>query len=770
MIFQMLLKSLNASRNEKNQSDISGRKEAEARIQRLTQLYAALSHCNQAIVRCTGEEALFSEICRVAVQFGGMKMAWIGMLDPDGGLIRTAASSGMSAEYLDGIKITLVDCAPSERDPVGIAVREDRPIWCQDYAGSPYRESLKERAACHGWSALAALPLHRRGVVVGVFTLYAGEIDAFDENAQGLLGEMARDISFALDNFWREDERQQAESQLQLAAKVFEQSREGFLITDADNRIVMVNRAFTEITGYKMADIIGRGPSLFSSGHQKPDFYQPMWEDVNTRGRWQGEVLNRKSDGSLYLAWLSISRMLNAEGMPTHYIGILSDITKHKAAEEHLHWLTHFDTLTGLPNRTLLEDRCSHAIGMSQRVGKPLALLFLDIDNFKNTNDSLGYRVGDELLSMVAKRLTSILREQDTVSRIGGDDFVIVLPGTDVDDAEKLSERLLAEVTAPFIINRHELSITASIGIAMFPDNGGDLDSLSKCADAAMYRAKYDGRNTYRFFTPEIQAYSFRRLQLENALRHALERNQFMLHYQPQVDLKENKVIGAEALLRWQHPEFGMVPPSEFISIAENSGLILPIGEWVLRTATRQLKDWMDQGVAPMTISVNISAVQFRYPRLPELIMEILDEVGLPPQFLELELTESVAMENPLAAIEVMNDLHRHGIRMSIDDFGTGYSSLGHLKNFKAYKLKIDRSFVCDLANDRGDRAIVGAIINLAGSLGLQTIAEGAETEEQIGFLRESGCDEIQGYYFSRPLPPDQFEKYLVERKIELAA
>jgi EAL domain-containing protein (putative c-di-GMP-specific phosphodiesterase class I) len=325
-----------------------------------------------------------------------------------------------------------------------------------------------------------------------------------------------------------------------------------------------------------------------------------------------------------------------------------------------------------------------------------------------------------------------------------------------------VAEKLLETVAQHCQIEQHELVITPSIGIAMYPDDGEDFDTLSKCADVAMYRAKRDGRNNYRFFTQEMQTHSTRTLQLENALRHALKRDQLYLHYQPQMSLQDGRIIGAEALLRWQHPEFGMVSPAEFIPIAESSGQILQIGEWVLRTAAHQMKSWMDSGLEPMIIGVNLSAVQFRHPNLPELVTQILDSVKLPPQYLELELTEGVAMDDPLGAIAVMDSLHERGIRMSIDDFGTGYSSLSYLKRFRVYKLKIDQSFVRDITDDPEDKAIVSAIISLASSLGLQTIAEGVETEGQLAFLREQGCNEVQGYYFSKPLPAEKFEAFVL--------
>jgi diguanylate cyclase (GGDEF)-like protein len=387
--------------------------------------------------------------------------------------------------------------------------------------------------------------------------------------------------------------------------------------------------------------------------------------------------------------------------------------------------------------------------------------MFLDLDHFKDINDTLGHSIGDALLVELANRLRSVLREEDTVTRLGGDEFILLLPGVDTRGAAYVAQKLLDTIADSYRIEHYDLNLTASIGIALYPEDGVDLEILSKSADTAMYRTKQEGRQGYRFFTPEMQARSARNLQLVNALRHALELGQLQVFYQPQVLMSDAHIIGAEALLRWQHPELGMVSPAEFIPIAEDSGLIMPIGEWVLRCAVRQATVWMANGFAPLTMAVNLSAVQFRHPDLPDLVSRILDEEGLPPEYLELELTEGVAMYNPQGAIGVMNNLHERGVRMSIDDFGTGYSSLSYLKKFKVYKLKIDQSFVRDISTDPEDKAIVSAIINMANSLGLQTIAEGVETPGQQRFLREKGCDEMQGYLFSKPLPAEGFEELL---------
>lgn len=480
-----------------------------------------------------------------------------------------------------------------------------------------------------------------------------------------------------------------------------------------------------------------------------------IWIGMDITGR-------KKTETALLQAHTQLEQLveLRTQELSRTVAELKKKAIEQKESEAHIQRLAHFDALTGLPNRVLLNDRSQHALSVARRSHHTVALMFLDLDHFKNINDSLGHRVGDEVLVELARRLKSAVREQDTVSRLGGDEFILLLPDTDAVGAAQVADKLLRAALWPIQVGQHELTVTPSIGIALYPQDGVDLDTLSKCADAAMYRAKEDGRNGYRFFTHDIQAQSDRTLLLGNALRRALEREQLSLHYQPQISMETGQTVGAEALLRWNHPELGAVSPAEFIPIAESSGLILPIGEWVIRTAVQQLAHWMAHGMAPITMAVNLSSVQFRHANLPQLVSSILTEAALPPHLLELELTEGVAMTNALGAIAVMDDLHQRGVRMSIDDFGTGYSSLSYLKRFQVYKLKIDQSFVRDITEDPDDKAIVGAIISMAQSLGLKTIAEGVETDGQLAFLRARGCDEVQGYHFSRPLSPQDFAAF----------
>ncbi|MDO9399062.1 MAG: EAL domain-containing protein, partial [bacterium] len=743
------------------------RKEAEARSQRMTQLYAALSQCNQAIVRCCNEDELFSQICRDAVAVGGMKMAWIGLLDEHSKPLKSVASYGSGTKYLDEIQILVDEHEAAGRGPTGTALREDRPFWCQDFQHDPATAIWHERGAKFAWGASAALPLHRNGRVIGVFNLYADEVDAFGQAVRDLLVEMVMDIDFALNNFEREAQRRQTERSLadsyHLLKTIIDTAPVRIFWKDKHLRYLGCNPSFAKDAGQAfLQDIVGKDDFQLCwkehAEHYRADDQRVINSGVSKLFYEETKTL---ADGSTIVQRTSKVPLQNEANEIIGVLGVYEDITEQKRTEERIHYLANFDPLTGLPNRSQLNDHLKHALSLAKRSNGHLALMFLDLDHFKDINDTLGHSIGDTLLIELAKHLSLLLRAEDTVTRLGGDEFILLLPAVDAHGAAHVAQKLLDAIAESYWVELHDLTLTASIGIALYPEDGEDLETLSKSADAAMYRAKQEGRQCYRFFTPEMQAHSERNLLLVNALRHALERGQLRLHYQPQVSMQDGHIIGAEALLRWQHPELGSVSPAEFIPVAEVSGLILPIGEWVLRCAVRQAKAWLEAGFAPLIIAVNLSAVQFRHPDLPELITRILDEEGLPPEYLELELTEGVAMNNPQEAIAVMNNLHERGVRMSVDDFGTGYSSLSYLKKFKVYKLKIDQSFVRDISTDPEDKAIVSAIINLAKSLGLKTIAEGVETVAQQAFLREQGCHEMQGYLFSKPVPSEQFEALL---------
>lgn len=904
-----------------------GDADSQTKNRRINQLYKSLMQCNQAIVRSDSEQILFSEICRNVVSFDCMKMACISMLDETGQQLASVAADGDGTDYLEQLPVSIVAETTYGRGPSGIAFRENRPYWCQDFQHDPATLPWRERATRFDWKACAALPLHRKGMVIGTINLYADQVDAFDATTRNLLMELAIDIDYALSRFeleaerqhslkmktlrvfmlelmtselplkeillnvvyqleaiipdslcsimlrdkdslrlrvgaapslpgfynaaidgmsislgvgccpntiasgsrtivsdiardplwtafasiaakaelgscWSEPifsadaqvigafavyhrnpytpekydlqlietaahfvaiaiERKQSEAFLRKLSHAVEQSSNAILITGLDGVIEYANTAFSVNSGYAIDEVIGKKPSLHRSGKTPPATYADMWAHLARGESWHGEFINRRKNGSEHVDLVHISPVREADGCITHYLAIEEDITDRKNAQAHIKYLAHYDVLTGLPNRVLLDERAHDALQAAEKNRDALAVMFIDLDHFKNINDTLGHSLGDTLLVALSQRLQLVLGPDDTLSRLGGDEFILLQPGANREDARKTVQELMGIIKQPYQIGPHDLSVMASIGIAVYPEDGADFETLHKNADVAMYRAKEAGRNSYQFFTQEMQESSARYLTIVNALRHAVEHNQLELHYQPQISLSDDRIIGAEALLRWRHPELGNVSPAEFIPIAEEGGLIMQIGEWVLRTAVRQAKAWHERGYTALLMAVNLSAVQFRHAGLPDLVMRILKEADFPPQYLELELTEGVAMHNPQGAIAMMNNLHAHGVRMSIDDFGTGYSSLSYLKKFKVYRLKIDQSFVRDISSDAEDRALVSAIIGMAKSLGLQTIAEGVETLEQLAFLRAEGCHEAQGYHYSKPLPVAAFEDFL---------
>lgn len=555
------------------------------------------------------------------------------------------------------------------------------------------------------------------------------------------------------------DERDTLERQLEI---MLDAIPDLLWFKDVNGIYLFCNKAFERLYGAKEVDIIGKTDYDFIDSAVADFFRANDLVAIDSKSSVRNEEELCFKDGGYKGLFETIKTpVYGMQGDLIGVFGLSRNITERKENEVKIQQLEYSDPLTKLPNTVQLRLRVEHDLGIMERNHEQLAVFFIDLDHFKNINDTLGHAIGDELLVKISKRLNQLLRPGDTLSRQGGDEFILVLPSVNVDDATHMAKRLLQTIEQPIELKDHELIITASIGITLYPNDGKDSDTLFKYADAAMYLAKKDGRNNYRFFTTEIQKHSSRLLSLENALRYAYTRGELSLHYQPQVSLSDGKIIGVEALLRWQHPELGMISPSEFIPIAEESGQILLIGEWVMRSATIRMKQWLDMGFSLMSVSVNLSTVQFHHAQLSKLIRTILDEANLPPSCLEIELTESAAAQNPVYAIETMNELHEQGIRLSIDDFGTGYSSLSYLKRFKVYKLKIDQSFIHDIHIDPEDKAIVKTIIALGKSLGLKVIAEGVETKEQLDFLKENGCDEAQGYYFSKPLNVTDIEALL---------
>ncbi|HEY6898128.1 MAG TPA: EAL domain-containing protein [Rhodocyclaceae bacterium] len=588
-------------------------------------------------------------------------------------------------------------------------------------------------------------------------TIFEVEISAtsFASGGQRYIYAASRDIT----------QRKLDEKQLRLGAAVLRSTREGVVITDLHGIIQAINPAFTQITGYTEADAVGRSNSILKSNRQDRTFYQNLWHALKEVGHWQGEIWNRRRDGDVYPQLLTISTVCDENGQPTNYVGVFTDISQLKASEAELKHLAHHDALTGLPNRMLLLSRLDHALTIAQRSGKHGAVLFIDLDRFKDVNDSLGHPAGDELLQLVTRRFKERLRDSDTLARLGGDEFVVLLEEIAApDDAAEVATQLIEQLREPFNLHgEHTVYLGCSIGIALYPEDAADTHSLIQYADTALYQSKNRGRGTFHFYTESMGALATQRMAMESALRRALEGGELILHYQPLMALEGGQAVGAEALVRWQPPQGEMVPPDRFIPLAEDTGLIVPLGNWVLRTACTQACAWRAAGIPLQTIAVNVSPRQLSQGSFAEEVAAALAESGLPPEVLELELTEGALMEQGAEAEARLEALKALGVRLAIDDFGTGYSSLAYLKRLPIDKLKIDRSFVRDVPQDSADMEIVATIIAMAKNLHLEVLAEGIESEVQLQFLRTRACDLGQGYLFSKPLAPVNFQRWWQE-------
>ncbi len=1034
-------------------TDISARIASAARIDRLTRLYRALSEINQAIVRMEDETSLFPLVCSIAVDFGGVNMAWIGRAEE--GRIVPICRYGSGTEYLDGIHISTDPDLPEGRGPTAIAYRENRNVIAFDFRSDRMTRPWQERALSFGWGSSGTFPICRGSIPVAVLTVYHEVSGAFDSETVGLLDEMAKDISFALDSFDREEERRRAqaellrserhfrayfersmvgmaatgtekgwievndalcsmlgyqrdelvkmtwkeltspedlpendalfervmkgeideyemdkgflkkgggivhshvavrairkedgsvdymvalvedvterrkvearerlrartlellakgaplqeimdlvvhsvetenpdmlctillldkegrhlktcsspslpdfysraidgaeigdgrgscgtaayrgervivedigthpfwddyrhlaqqanlascwsepirassgrvlgtfaiyqrtpgapgasdialienianlvgislerkqfEEELQLASMVYSNSSEAIMVTDEENRIIAINPAFSAITGYSMHEVSGKEPSLLKSGRHDADFYRVMWREIETTGMWQGEVWNRRRNGEIFPEWLTINTIFNQDGSVHRHVALFSDITDKVRTDELIWKQANFDLLTDLPNRRMFYDRLEQEIKKSHRAGQLLALLFIDLDRFKEVNDTLGHEAGDVLLVEAADRIVSCVRESDMVARLGGDEFTVILSELqDASSVGKISQNILARLSEPFRLGPELAYVTASIGITFYPNDALDVQQLIRNADQAMYVAKNSGRNRFSHFTISMQEQAQQRLRILNDLRSAISAGQFRVHFQPIVDLSTGRVVKAEALLRWMHPERGMVSPMEFIPLAEETGLIHEIGDWVFRESARWMARWIERRDS-FQVSVNGSPVQFLSEA--DFIgkwMEHLDTLGLSGRHFVVEITEGVLLDADSSVTDKLLRFRDSGISVAIDDFGTGYSSLSYLKKFDIDYLKIDRSFVRDLATDPSDMALSEAIIVMAHKLGLKVVAEGVETEQQKNLLAAAGCDYAQGYLFSKPLPPEEFETLL---------
>ncbi|MBP7690438.1 MAG: EAL domain-containing protein [Anaerolineales bacterium] len=556
--------------------------------------------------------------------------------------------------------------------------------------------------------------------------------------------------------------RKRAEADLRLAARVLASAAEGIVITDTAAQVVSVNQAYTTLTGFPAEAVVGRPLPALAPDPRTGAPPVPLAAALAAQGQWQGEVWVRRWTGELFPAWLNASVVRDDAGDPTHVVQVFADLSARHQAEERVRVLAHQDTLTGLPNRALFHHLLRQALSKAQRNQRPVAVLFADLDRFKNINDTLGHGAGDQLLRETAGRLRACLRESDTVARLSGDEFAVLLEDlSQLTDVVTVAQKILAALAAPYQVLDQEMFCTGSLGISMFPEDGQGADELLKHADAALYRAKEQGRNAYMFYTADMYAVASRRLALESSLRRALERREFQVYYQPRVHAATGRVAGMEALLRWQHPELGLISPAQFIEVAEETGLIVPIGAWVLHTAAAQAQHWARAGFPRLRLSVNVSVRQFRHVEIVALVAETLRATGLAPDDLELEVTESLLLPGADDIQAKLHHLRAMGVHLAIDDFGTGYSSLDYLKRLPVDRLKIDRAFVRDIATPADDGAIVRAIIDMAHDLNLRVTAEGVETQAQLGFLQAHACDETQGFFFGAPTPPEEFVRFL---------
>lgn len=753
--------------------DVSEERRAAFALNKTSRALRALVACNSLMIHATGEAELLAGICRLAVEVGGYLMAWIGVPedDPDA-TVRPVAQSGFEEGYLDSIRVSWHD-TDLGRGPTGTAIRTKTTQVNQNCLTNPRMAPWREAALARGYQSSIALPLVSGDAVLGALTIYGVEPDAFGPEEVSLLEQLAADISFAVasrrEGVARLDAEMRVHRSEERYQQLFHEGTDAIAVADAETGVVLdVNRAMERLVGWKKAELVGRsqkilhppepGSGLVSSSfarHRSSEDAIPIETQIVTKSGAIREVEVKASQ-------------LKLHGRNT-LMGFFRDITERKTYEARLeHQATH-DALTGLPNRHLLNDRFAMAIALSRRMGCNVAAMLIDLDRFKLVNDSLGHTAGDKLLAEIATRLAGCMRAGDTVARLGGDEFMVIM--TDVaseEDAAAFARRLMAVAARPVAVDQREVMVSASVGICVCPKDGDSPAALFRNADIAMYRAKETGRNRFQFYSPEMNARMLERLELETEMRHAVEREELALEYQPRVRLDDGRIVGAEALLRWNHPVRGRIAPADFIPLAEETGLILGMGEWVIRQACAQMRAWNEQGLPRIRVAVNLSAVQFQHEGLAGLVGRTIAESGVAAGTLEVEVTESVAMADPEETIALLRELKGLGVGISLDDFGTGYSSLSRLKRFPLDNLKIDRSFVHSVTSDADDAAIARLVISLAHGLKKNVVAEGVETREQLQFLRREGCDEMQGYLFSRPVPPEEFARLLREgRRLE---
>ncbi len=738
------------------------RRHSELATERLKRMYAALSATNEAILHANSPDDLYQLVCdAVAARGGRFSAALLFLSQPDTHWMRLAAkSSKTDMEAVRGSRVSIDPSHPEGRALTSEAFRSRQPQVCNDYLkdarGKPWHAMIEKSEI----RSVASIPILQGGNSVGALTMYAREADSFDEETVALLQRISENLAFALDNFERESDRRRSETALRESETRFraltELSSDWYWELNADLRFSRVEGRSDVVDATALERSLNKHP--WELGLEADGGWDEHKEALRSRQPFRDFLHYRPAqDGSRTYYTSSGEPMLDASGAFIGYRGVARDVTTQVLAEQRIQYMATHDGLTGLPNRPMFSQMLNHAIQSARRYRRQFAVLFIDLDRFKVINDTLGHEAGDALLQEMARRLTHTLRASDVIARFGGDEFAVLLPEiNDATEVAGVANKVLSALIQPVRVAEHECRVTASIGISTYPDDAQDEQSLMKNVDMAMYLAKAEGKNNYQFYSQEIRAEARERLVLESNLRRALEENEFFLHYQPKVDLQTGAITGVEALLRWHNPDLGSVPPDRFIPLAEETGLIVPIGRWVLRTACAQGVNWQRQGLPPISIAVNLSARQFGDEGLLAEITSALTDSGMSPSLLELEITEGMVMQNPERTVQKLDRLRAMGVRLSIDDFGTGYSSLAQLKRFPIDTLKIDRSFINDIPADSEDVAITEAIIAMAKSLDLTVVAEGVETAEQMQFLQGQRCDEMQGYFFSKPISAEQ--------------
>ena len=746
--------------------DISPQKQAEQDLLRLNRTFTVLSKCNEALMQYINKPDIYSDICNLLINAGGYSHAVISIVQQQTHLTAAAHAGFYSLPFPDS------DLSLDPNNPLS------QSITCQAFIqrktmihhglhiADPLFKNWQAIIAEYHLHSQIALPLQYRDEIYGVLSIYATGLDIFNPGEVQLLQELANNLSFCIFTRNKQMKLKLAEQKLHLFERAIEASVNGIMITDAmaeHHPVLYINTAFERITGYSTDHIIGQSGRVLLGNNLD----QPELEHIRhlLRHHQAGHAVVQcfHKNGTPFSNELFIAPVPDHNGQITHYISVINDVSDRIRHELQLIQLATHDPLTGLANRALFNDHLCRAITRSERYSSIAAILLLDLDRFKNVNDSMGHATGDTLLKLMTTRLRALMRAGDTIARMGGDEFAIVTELVSLEDAAIVARKILASLAEPFDINGSQLCITASIGISFCPQDGKDPESLLLRADIALYKVKENGRNNFRFFTQEMNIRTSHSLEMESALRKAIENNEFELYYQPKIDVYSGEIAGVEALLRWQHPSMGQVQPNQFIPFAEESGIILPLGEWVLNEACRQTKQWQKQGLLHFPVSVNLSALQFKQDNLVEMITRALADNQLEGKWLELELTESVVMENLEIAVIYLNKLKKLGISLSMDDFGTGYSSLGYLKQLPIDTIKIDRSFITNVINDPNDALITIAIITMAHSLRLNVVAEGVETESQMHFLHRQHCDQIQGFYYSKPLCADELFTFISE-------